>query len=58
MRILDDKRDRKDKNGKNNGYRNDLNLNADVVNQEGGTIDTIKARTDRLVREALELFAW
>ena len=57
-RPFKDKRDRKDKDGKNNGYRNGLNLNTDVVNQEVWTVDAIKARTARLVREAIELFAW
>jgi hypothetical protein len=57
-RSFEDKRDRKDNKGRSNGYRNGLNLNSDVVNQEAWTIEIIQARTTRLVKEAMELFSW
>jgi len=57
-RSFEDKRDRKDNKGRSNGYRNGLNLNSDVVNQEAWTIEIIQARTVRLVKEAMELFSW
>lgn len=40
------------------GYRNGLFLNGDVVNQDMWTIEKIKARTDKLVDTAKELFKW
>jgi len=52
-----EKREQKDKDGLNNGYRNGLNLNADVVTCDEWTIDKINKRTDRLVREILSAFA-
>jgi len=52
-----EKRERKDKDGLDNGYRNGLNLNADVVTCDEWTIDQIIKRTDRLVREILSVFA-
>ena len=52
-----DKRDMKDKKtGLDNGYRNRLNLNSDVVNQNVWTVENITARTERLVNEAMKLF--
>jgi len=57
-RSFEYKRDLEDTKGRSNGYRNGLNLNRDIVNQETWTVDKIQARTERLVMEAMELFAW
>lgn len=51
-----DKRDRKDSTGKYIGYRNGLNLNADVCDKDKWTVDVIKARTDGMVKKILEMF--
>ena len=55
-KSFEEKRDRKDSSGKYIGYRNGLNLNADIVNQDKWTIDIIKARTDTMVEKILEMF--
>ena len=55
-KIFEDKRDRKDNSGKPIGYRNGLNLNADVATKHEWTIDIIKARTDSMVKQILEMF--
>ena len=51
-----DKRDRKNKDGKDIGYRNGLFLNEDVVNQEEWTIDKIKKRTEKLIEILINLY--
>lgn len=43
------KRDRKDVNGANVGYRNGLNLNNELVNTDTWTSEQIQERTDKLV---------
>jgi hypothetical protein len=55
-RSFEDKKDRKDNNGNYVGYRNGLNLNTDIVNKDKWSIDIIKARTEKMVSEILELF--
>lgn len=55
-KSFEEKRDRKDNTGKYIGYRNGLNLNADVCNKEEWTVDIIKARTDSMVQQILEMF--
>lgn len=55
-RPFEDKKSHKDSNGNYIGYRNGLNLNADVCDKDSWTLDIIKKRTDRLVKEALETF--
>jgi hypothetical protein len=55
-KSFNDKRDRKDGNGRFIGYRNGLNINEDVVNKEVWTVDIIKSRTDRMVQKILEMF--
>lgn len=55
-RPFEDKKNHKDSNGNYIGYRNGLNLNADVCDKEAWTLDIIKARTDRLVKEILAEF--
>ena len=47
------KMNRKNSEGKDVGYKNGLHLNEDIVGQETWTIDKIKARTDKLVKQAL-----
>lgn len=56
-RAFDEKRNHKDREGRYIGYRNGLNLNADVVVAEDWKTKNIKARTSRLVRDILELFS-
>jgi hypothetical protein len=51
-----DKRDRKDSDGNYIGYKNGLNLNSDVVSQDDWTEAKIAARTESIVKKALEMF--
>ena len=51
-----DKRDRKNKDGKDIGYKNGLFLNEDVVNQDNWTIDKIKSRTDKIIDILIKLY--
>ena len=55
-RPFEDKKNHKDSNGNYIGYKNGLNLNADVCDKEMWTLDIIKKRTDRLVKETLDIF--
>lgn len=55
-RPFDDKKTRKDNNGNYIGYLNGINLNSDVCDKETWTLDIIKTRTDRLVKEILDTF--
>ncbi len=55
-RSFEDKRDRKDNSGREIGYRNGLNLNADVVAEQEWTINRITERTERLVTTIKDLF--
>ncbi|WP_307974860.1 DUF262 domain-containing protein [uncultured Parolsenella sp.] len=50
------KRDRKDANGTNVGYRNGLNLNEELVNTDTWTGEQIQRRTDKLVEASLRAF--
>lgn len=50
------KRDRKDANGANVGYRNGLNLNDELVNTDTWTSEQIQERTDKLVGLTLKAF--
>jgi hypothetical protein len=51
-----EKKERKDNNGNPIGYLNGLNLNVDLVDKDKWTVDLIKARTDKLVGEILDMF--
>ncbi|WP_233428199.1 HNH endonuclease family protein [Bifidobacterium myosotis] len=51
------KRDRMDKAARNIGYRNGLSINRDVVDKDKWGAEEIEKRTDRLVDEAMRLFA-
>ena len=51
-----EKKERKDANGQYIGYRNGLNLNNDVCDKEEWTVEIIRARTDRMVAEILNMF--
>lgn len=53
-----EKRDRKDSNGANVGYRNGLNLNDDLVRVDSWTKEQIEARTEKLVELALRAFTF
>ncbi len=50
------KRDRIDSRGKPIGYKNGLNLNADIADKETWTVDIIKARTDVMVEKIMNMF--
>lgn len=52
-----EKKKRKDTNGNYIGYRNGLNLNDDVCDKDKWTVNIIKARTDRMVKEIMSMFA-
>lgn len=56
-KAFSEKKERKDNNGKYIGYRNGLNLNDDVCDKNEWTVDFIKARTDRMVKEIISMFA-
>lgn len=43
-------------NGKFVGFRNTLNLNDDVRDKDKWTVEAIKARTERMIKEILEIF--
>lgn len=51
-----EKRDRKDNKGEHIGYKNNLNLNADLADKEKWTVDDIEKRTEALINQALALF--
>lgn len=55
-KSFQEKRDRTDNAGRYIGYRNGLNLNADLVNKERWSEECIIERTERLVQSALQLF--
>lgn len=55
-RPFEDKKTRKDNNGNYIGYLNGINLNSDVCDKDAWTLDIIKIRTDRLVKEILNTF--
>ena len=44
-------------NGQYIGYRNGLNLNDDVCDKDEWTVEMIKQRTDRMVKEIMAMFA-
>lgn len=50
---FDKKKNRKNSEGKDVGFKNGLYLNEDVVVAESWTIDKIKARTEKLVKEVI-----
>ena len=50
------KRDRTNKEGKFIGYKNGLEVNHELANKDGWTINDIEERTERLVNEVLELY--
>lgn len=56
-KAFDEKKERKDNNGKYIGYRNGLNLNEDVYDKDKWTVESIKNRTDRLVDDIKSMFA-
>lgn len=51
-----EKKERKDNNGNPIGYLNGLNLNADVADKDEWTVDLIKDRTDKIVKEIMDMF--
>ena len=55
-KSFEEKKERKDNNGNYIGYRNGLNLNADVVDKKIWSIAVIQERTDSLVKQILEMF--
>ena len=55
-RPFEDKKNHKDSSGNFIGYRNGLNLNADVCDKDSWTLEAIKDRTNKLVKEILDMF--
>lgn len=55
-KSFEEKKERKDNNGNYIGYMNTLNLNDDVRDKEQWTVEVIKARTDRMVKEIMEMY--
>lgn len=55
-RSFAEKKERKDSNGNYVGYRNGLNLNADVVSEDKWTIQTIEKRTESMVNKIMDMF--
>ena len=55
-KSFEEKKDRKDNNGNYIGYKNGINLNADVVDKDKWTIDAIRARTDILVQQVMQKY--
>lgn len=51
-----DKKKNRQKDGKDIGYKNGLKLNEDVVSEDTWTIEKIKTRTDKLVKEFMADF--
>ena len=52
-----EKKERRDSNGHYIGYLNGLNLNDDVCDKDEWTVEIIQARTDRMVKEIMAMFA-
>ena len=50
------KRDRVDKQGNYIGYKNHLSINSDIANKDKWTTQDIIDRTDKLVKQLLEIF--
>lgn len=55
-KSFEEKRDRKDKQGRSVGYKNGLILNEDLVNCSTWSTAQIDARTKKLVEQTMELF--
>lgn len=51
-----EKKERKDQSGNYVGYRNGLNLNADVVIEDKWIVDVINTRTEKMVDEVMKMF--
>ncbi len=51
-----EKRDRKNQKGRAIGYKNGLDLNCDLADAKGWSVDQIKNRTMHLAERAIELF--
>ena len=55
-KSFDEKRDRKDQEGRAVGYKNGLKLNEDLASAKGWSVDQIDLRTEKLVRELTQLY--
>lgn len=56
-KSFEEKRDRKDKQGRDVGYLNGLYLNEDLAKADKWNIESVNSRTSKLVEETLNLFA-
>ena len=56
-KSFQEKKERKDSDGKYIGYLNGFNLNSDVCDKDQWTVDIIKARTERMVETIVTMFA-
>lgn len=52
-----EKRDRKDREGNSVGYKNGLNINAEIAELETWNTQAIEKRTNKLVEECMQAFA-
>lgn len=56
-KSFEEKRDRKSKDGQRFiGYKNGLDINLEIASKNAWTIEDIKARTDKLVNDLIEMF--
>lgn len=55
-KSFQEKKERKDSDGKYIGYLNGFNLNSDVCDKDQWTVDIIKARTERMVEMIMTMF--
>lgn len=55
-KSFEEKRDRKDKEGRFVGYKNGLRLNEDLASSQSWSVEQIDARTTKLVEQAIALF--
>lgn len=55
-KSFEEKRDRKNQKGRAIGYKNGLDLNRELANADGWSVEAIKARTKELVEGAIKLF--
>ncbi len=54
---FDDKKNRKNENGKYIGYKNGLEINKSIVRKKKWTVDDIDSRTENLVNELLKMYS-
>jgi len=58
VKSFEQKRDRLDKEGREVGFRNGLDLNSDLASKDSWSIDDIEERTKKLTMKIIKLFAY